>query len=160
MPVLLLFAALPLVEIALFVVIGGKIGVLGVLLEIFASGALGVAVLRGQRDRLIAAQRGALQVSLGQLLAEGAFRSVAGLLLIAPGFLTDALGLLLLVPLIQRLIVASVAVRAVSSGRQTRESDDIIEGEFDVHPDWRDPVPSDRRLARGDADLRDRGDRP
>lgn len=149
MPVLLLFAALPLIEIALFVTIGGQLGVLGTLIEILGSAALGVAVLRGQRDRLIAAQQGTLQLSLGRLLAEGAFRTLAGLMLIAPGFLTDALGLVLLVPLVQRLIVAAIALRALTPARPGDEDyfdDDVIEGEYDIHADRRPPLDPGHRL--------------
>ena len=46
MPILLAFLAIPLLEIVLFVQLGGALGVLGTLLEIFASGALGVFLMR------------------------------------------------------------------------------------------------------------------
>lgn len=71
----------------------------------------------------------------GRLLADGAFRMVAGLLLVLPGFLTDALGLILLIPAVQRLIVASVAARARVATASFRQEGDIIDGEFEVnHP--------------------------
>ena len=46
MPILLAFLAIPLLEIVLFVQLVARFGVLGTLLEIFASGALGVFLMR------------------------------------------------------------------------------------------------------------------
>lgn len=137
MPILLLFVALPLIEIALFVVIGGQIGVLGVLAGIVGSAFVGVSVLRGQQARLMQVRQGLVRLSPATLLAEGAFRLIAGLLLIAPGFLTDALGLLLLIPLVQRLLVAALAARMVvhvSGANPARggAGDDVIDGTYEV----------------------------
>lgn len=131
MPLLLLFVALPLIEIALFVVVGGQIGVLGVIGLIILSAFVGLSVLRGQQARIMLVQQGVLRLSPGALLAEGAFRLLAGVLLIAPGFLTDALGLVLLVPPVQRAILGGLAARA--QGARPGPQDDIIDGEFRVH---------------------------
>jgi len=50
--VLFLFVLLPLVEIALFIAIGARIGLLATLALILLSAALGLWVLRDQRDRI------------------------------------------------------------------------------------------------------------
>lgn len=144
MPLLLLFVALPLIEIALFVIVGGQIGVLGVIGLIVLSAFGGMAVLRGQQARMMMARQGVLRLSPGMLLAEGAFRLLAGVLLIMPGFLTDALGLVLLVPLAQRLILASVVVKA--QGRMRPVDDDVIDGEFEVRDPGHAPVDPGARL--------------
>lgn len=130
MPVILILAALPLIEIALFVAIGAQIGVLGVLAQIVLSAFAGVSILRGQQARAVDLMRGGMRVSAGRMLAQGAFRLVAGLLLIVPGFLTDVLGLLLLIPLVQRALVAALALRVVTA--QTWPREDVVEGEFTV----------------------------
>ena len=140
MPVVLLFLALPLIEIALFVVLGGMLGLWLTLGVVLVSAVLGVLVLRraGQPGR--AGAGGPLRDMAGR-----GFAMLAGILLIAPGFLTSALGLLLLLPPVQSLMVGLLGQRLGMTGfvfRQRRQAnDDIIEGEFEeVIP------PSDQRL--------------
>ncbi|MBC2836033.1 FxsA family protein [Paragemmobacter straminiformis] len=137
MPVFALFLIWPLVEIALFVTLGSALGLWLTLLVVLGTGALGVAILRGQglqsADRLrqrMADLRNPLAVA-----GSDALRMLAGVLLILPGFLTDALGLLLLVPLVRLLIVAWLArrfsVASMQSDQPARRSDGIvIDGEF------------------------------
>lgn len=146
MPVLLAFIALPLIEIALFIAIGARIGVGPTLGLIVLSALAGVMILRGQQARLQGMMQGGLRVAPGRLLADGAFRVVGGLLLVLPGFLTDALGLILLVPAIQRLIVASVAARARVATASYRQEGDIIDGEFQVHQPGQPPRTESIRL--------------
>ncbi|MEY4305189.1 MAG: FxsA cytoplasmic rane protein, partial [Pseudomonadota bacterium] len=65
----------------------------------------------------------------------------AAILLIVPGFLTSTLGLLLLIPMTQRLAVALLGQRLAASAftfrKGVRESDDVIDAEFEVVPDPR-----------------------
>jgi UPF0716 protein FxsA len=139
--VILAFLAWPLVEIGLFVAIGGQIGIWATLAWVVLSGVLGVLVLR------LTAARGALKLreglsairQPGAELASGAFRMLAGVLLILPGFLTDALGLLLLVPPVQallaRIVLARAVVVATSSGAARRPAqDDVIDGSWQEVP--------------------------
>jgi UPF0716 protein FxsA len=139
--VILAFLAWPLVEIGLFVAIGGLIGVWATLVWVVLSGVLGVLVLR------LTAARGALKLreglstlrQPGAELASGAFGMLAGVLLILPGFLTDALGLLLLVPplqsLLARVVVARAVVVATSTGAARRPAqDDVIDGSWQEVP--------------------------
>lgn len=132
LPLLVIFIALPLIEIALLVAIGSQIGVLTTVLWVILSAVLGLSVLRGQSERANSLMRGGLRVSPGMFLAQGAFRVVAGLLLILPGFLTDAVGLLFLVPVVQKLALAAIASRATVSTVHRYDRDDIVEGEFTV----------------------------
>ena len=78
MPILLLFVALPLIEIALFIAIGGQIGVGMTLLLILMGAMLGITILRGQQARAIAMMQGGLRIDPGSFLAQGAFRVLAG----------------------------------------------------------------------------------
>ncbi|MEZ5750513.1 MAG: FxsA family protein [Paracoccaceae bacterium] len=132
MPILLFFVALPLIEIALMVAIGSQIGVLATLLLVILSAVLGMSVLRGQSERARGLMRGGMRVSPAMFMAQGAFRVVGGLLLILPGFLTDAIGLVLLVPLVQKLLLAWIAARATVTTVQRWDREDIVEGEFTV----------------------------
>ncbi|WP_068298802.1 FxsA family protein [Pararhodobacter sp. CCB-MM2] len=146
MPALLIFVLLPLIEIALFIAVGGQIGVAATLALILLSAMAGASVLRGQQARAVAVMQGGLRMQPGTFLAEGAFRMTAGLLLILPGFLTDALGLALLVPPLQRTIVRAIGARTTVVSTRTYRRDDVFEGEFTEGPSTRDPLDPDRRV--------------
>lgn len=146
MPVLLLFVALPLIEIALFISVGSMIGVLNTLLLIVLSAAIGVTILRGQHRRALGMMQGGLRIEPGTFLAQGAFRILSGLFLILPGFLTDTLGLILLIPPLQRALVRAIGARATVSTTQTWQQEDIIEGDFEVREPRRDPAAFDHRI--------------
>ncbi len=137
MPVFALLLAWPLIEIALFVTLGGTIGLWLTLLVVVGTAILGVALL--QRQGLRSAERLRRQVDqmrdpLGAA-GDGALLALAAILLILPGFLTDFLGAILLVPPIRTALIARIASRvgAVSmrSDQPARRSDGIvIDGEF------------------------------
>jgi UPF0716 protein FxsA len=129
MPLLLMLIAVPLVEIALFVWIGGRIGVAAVLALVVLSALLGIAILRGRLARLPDLVRtGAEPVTL---LAAGAMTGLGAALLILPGFLTDALGLALLLPPVQRAVAARLGRRSAAAGATWRTT--VIEGDYVVH---------------------------
>jgi len=94
-----IFVGIPIVEIALFIAIGGSIGLLPTLGTVILTAAAGTWLVRAQG--LAALQR--LRLSLAELrdpsepLAHGAMVLIAGVLLLTPGFLTDATGFALLV---------------------------------------------------------------
>lgn len=97
--------ALPVAEIAMFIVVGSHIGVLATIGLIFASTAAGILLLRVQGLGNLERLRGAMQRNEAPTaeVADGAMILLAGLLLITPGFITGALGLLLFVPPVRRL---------------------------------------------------------
>jgi UPF0716 protein FxsA len=129
MPLLLMLIAVPLAEIALFVWIGGRIGVAAVLALVVLSALLGIAILRGRLARLPDLVRtGAEPVTL---LAAGAMTGLGAALLILPGFLTDALGLALLLPPVQRAVAARLGRRCAAAGATWRTT--VIEGDYVVH---------------------------
>ncbi len=108
---LLLFVVVPAVELALLIEVGGRIGAGNTLLLILATGFLGAALARSQGLRLL--QRIQSETSAGRVpgreLMEGAMVLVAGAVLITPGFLTDILGVLCLLPPTRRLLMVGLA---------------------------------------------------
>ena len=140
---LIAFLAWPVAEIVLFVVIGGKIGLLWTLAVVFGTAFLGIFMLkreaaRGQVMLREAAAGGRVSMREGAPIG-GLFRMLAAMFLILPGFLTDFLGLLLLLPPVQYVLSAAVMrrVTVVSAGlRQARPDmrDDVVEGEWEEVP--------------------------
>lgn len=131
------FLAWPLAEIALFVLIGGAVGVWPVLIWVVLSVVLGVLVMRMTAARQALALRDGLEGlrDPARLAAAGILSMVAGLLLILPGFLTDALGLILLLPPVQGA-VARYAERHVTVVRTGGTDSSVIDGEYtEVGPD-------------------------
>ena len=105
----LLLAALigvPLLEIALFIKVGGWIGLGPTLALIVLSAVIGAWIVRRQGiSVLLRAQRQLAEGSLPVLQAfEGLCLAIAGVLLLLPGFFTDAIGALLLVPAVRRML--------------------------------------------------------
>ena len=143
----LAFLAVPLIEIALFVQVGGVIGLWPTLAIVVATAVLGSVLVRSQGAQALADLRRALETlgDPGRALAEGAVILFAGALLLTPGFFTDTVGLLLLVPPVRRRLLAAVArrvaIRRFAMGgqeppRPARE--DVIDG------DWRE-IDAERR---------------
>lgn len=136
MPVLLVILLLPLIEIALFILVGSRIGIAPVLVLIVLSMFMGILVLRANQARAAAImQHGLRNVSPGTFLAQGAFATIGGVLLLLPGFLTDSLGLLLLLPPVQRLVMRAIAARIDVKTVHVQHDGDIVEGEYKVAPD-------------------------
>lgn len=115
MPVLLWILLWPLAEIAAFVVIGDQVGALNTVLLVIASGLAGVAILRRQGLAALRSARAEGPPAAGQVL-DGLAVAVAGVLLLLPGFLSDALALALLVPGVRRGLGALAARHAVGAG--------------------------------------------
>lgn len=103
---LLALILIPLVEIGLFIEIGGAIGALATIALVIITAVLGVALLRLQGFITLARIREKLDQ--GEIpatdLAEGLILLVAAVLLLTPGFFTDAVGFLSLVPALRRPI--------------------------------------------------------
>jgi UPF0716 protein FxsA len=98
--VLLLVLALPLLEIAGFVVVGRQIGVLPTLGLVIATAIAGSVLLRVQGFGVLSRIRKELDAGRdpSRELANGVMIALAGVLLLVPGFITDILGILLFLP--------------------------------------------------------------
>ena len=102
----MLFVVTPLVEIALFVMIGTRIGLGPTLAIVLLTAFAGATFVTRQGRATWAAMMSQFAVGEfpGVQIAHGAMILVAGTLLVTPGFLTDAIGLALLVPAIREML--------------------------------------------------------
>lgn len=107
------FLLLPLIEIAFFVVIGNAIGLWPTLAGVLLTVVLGALVLRWQGVALL----NEIRMSMGQgrlparALADAMMVAIAGLLLALPGYFSDLVALLLLIPPVRSLIYHLLAAR-------------------------------------------------
>ncbi|MCJ8508473.1 membrane protein FxsA [Rhizobium lemnae] len=120
----LVLLALPLAEIAGFVIVGKWLGVFGTLGLIILSGLVGTLLLRVQGLGVL--RQVQADSRLGRVPAEtighGAMMVVGAILLIIPGFITDIVGLILFVPFIRRWIWKRMAQRIVVRSSFTQTS--------------------------------------
>ena len=137
---LLAFIAVPMIEISLFIQVGGIIGVWWTLLIVLVTAIAGSYLVRQQGLR----ELGKLQQSFSELqdptepLANGAMILFAGALLLTPGFFTDIVGLSLLVPQVRQAAYvwgrSKVKVASFTAGpaqpRPHQPNDQVIDGEF------------------------------
>ncbi len=113
MGLLWLLVALPIVEIALFIQVGGLIGVWATLGLVVLAFVLGVAVIRSQGTHAwLQAQRSLAELrDPSRPLAHGMMLIIAGALLMVPGFMTDIIGLLLLIRPVRNLVMRQAGRR-------------------------------------------------
>jgi UPF0716 protein FxsA len=108
-----LFVAVPLIEIALFIQVGGFIGLWPTLAIVVLTALAGTWLVRSQGRLAL----GELRRSLNELndptepLAHGAMILFSGALLLTPGFFTDAVGFALLVPGVRTALIRAIAKR-------------------------------------------------
>jgi UPF0716 protein FxsA len=102
---LLLFIAVPVIEVLAFVEVGLAIGWLWALALLITTSVVGVGIAKREGRAAIKEVRRAFSEGRppGGAVLDGALGSIGGLLLAIPGFVTDALGALLLVPPARRL---------------------------------------------------------
>jgi UPF0716 protein FxsA len=134
------FLAVPLIEIALFILIGQAIGVVLTLLGVLITAIAGSLLIRWQgmaalRDMQAAMSRGELPArQMGDAMLIG----LGGLLLLLPGYFSDALGLLLLIPwtreLLYRLLARNFRVVEVGPAGYRPVDPSLIELD---ETDWR-----------------------
>ena len=137
---LLAFIAVPMIEITLFIQVGGIIGIWWTLLIVLTTAVAGSYLVRQQGLR----ELGKLQRSFSDLqdptepLANGAMILFAGALLLTPGFFTDIVGLSLLVPKIRQAAYvwgrSKVKFATFNAGtaqpRPQNPQDQVIDGDF------------------------------
>ncbi|MDC0737747.1 FxsA family protein [Cognatishimia sp. SS12] len=145
----LAFLAVPLIEIGLFIQVGGAIGLLPTLGIVILTAVVGTLLVRTQGAMAL----GNLRRSFSELsnpaepLAHGAMILIAGALLLTPGFFTDAVGFALLMPPVRVAVFNYLRQRITmhkfemgeahpSDPRHSPQADspaggDVIEGEFD-----------------------------
>lgn len=134
---LLLFVVVPIVEIYVIVQVGEAIGVVPTLALLIADAVIGTWLFRREGRRAWEALRQALgehRVPTREV-ADGALIVVGGALMLAPGFVTDGVGLLCVLPptraFLRRLLTGWVGRRLLVAPRPRRRgTPDVIEGEI------------------------------
>lgn len=117
-----LFLAIPLIEIGLFIQIGGFIGLWPTLAVVVLTAILGTWLVRSQGSLALSQ----IRTSFNELndptepLAHGAMILIAGALLLTPGFFTDAIGFSLLVPPVRQFLILQVKSRIKTTSFQSQ----------------------------------------
>tara|TARA_A100001015_G_scaffold41859_1_gene45831 strand:- start:1716 stop:2141 length:426 start_codon:yes stop_codon:yes gene_type:complete len=128
--VLLLIILIPILEIYLFIKIGSQIGAFTTISLIFFTAIIGVYYAR--YEGLNTLKSGVTQLYKNQMpffeLMSGAALAVAALLLILPGFATDLLGFLIIIPLTRKIFFQLLSKKTKS---EVHIKDDLIEGEYE-----------------------------
>jgi UPF0716 protein FxsA len=141
MRLFLAFLLVPLIEIALFIQVGGLIGLWPTLLIVIVTAIVGAAMVRSQGAAVMSQLRGSLNDLRDptEPLAHGAMILFSGALLLTPGFFTDIVGFLLLVPGVRgklyRFIRSRIVVEDLTYGTTTerggRMDANIIDAEYE-----------------------------
>ncbi len=144
----ILFIVVPLVELYLIIKVGSVIGAMWTVLLVLLTAVIGVQLLRIQGFSTLnrARQNMEMGVMPAMEMMEGLALAVGGALLITPGFVTDTLGFLCLIPATRRAMIRYLMRHATVQGQgfyrhtTTRHSDQTrgdhghrgrtIEGEF------------------------------
>ena len=132
----LLFIGIPALEIFLMIKIGGEIGALNTVLLIFLTAIIGIyfAKLEGIKTM----RSGVMNMYQNKIpiyeMISGASIAIAALLLIIPGFFTDTIGFLLLIPFTRKILISFLVKKQnISSGQEDKKTLDgeIIEDKKD-----------------------------
>ena len=127
--VLLFIIGIPLIEIYLMIKIGSVIGAFNTIFLIFFTALTGIYFARS--EGLNAIRSGFNQIVKNEIpiyeIISGAALAFAALLLIIPGFLTDIIGFLLIIPITRKIFIRSIS----SKFNKKREDNNFTEGEFE-----------------------------
>ena len=150
------FVTVPIIEIAIFIEVGGYIGFWPTIGIIILTAMIGSGLLRYQGLATLSKAQASLEQNRFPVeeVFDGLCLLVAGVLLLTPGFFTDAVGLFLFVPvfrgffrgLLARALAAGGRVEIHSAGFPPGEGPGtVIDGEFeDISPDRDAPRPDGR----------------
>ena len=132
-PFFILFIALPALEIFLFIKIGGQVGALNTVALIFLTAIIGVYFAKLQGIQTL--KSGMVNLYQNKIpiyeIMSGASIAIAALLLIIPGFFTDLIGFLLLIPFSRKIIF--ILVLKNKSQPVVNREDGTIDGEIVDH---------------------------
>ncbi len=136
----LLFIGLPALEIFLMIKIGGQIGALSTVSLIFLTAIIGVyfAKLEGIKTM----RSGIMNLYQNKVpvyeIISGASIAIAALLLIIPGFFSDTIGFLLLIPFTRKILISFFVKKNKISTNQ--ENTDVLDGEIVENKDKKDEL--------------------
>jgi UPF0716 protein FxsA len=141
-----LLLAIPIVEIAVMVQVADWIGTGQMLALLISVSVVGVWIVKRQGVGVLRRIRAELDAGRipGAHLVDGGLVLLAGMLLVIPGFVTDTIGLLLLLPPVRALVRGRLRrrfrVQVTSSGRRPSGADAIdVEGGPSRRSGWRPP---------------------
>tara|TARA_B100000029_G_scaffold490965_1_gene550580 strand:+ start:1265 stop:1696 length:432 start_codon:yes stop_codon:yes gene_type:complete len=128
---ILLIISIPLIEIYLMIKVGGMIGAFNTIFLIFFTAVTGIYFARLAGVNTI--RSGLNQIVKNEIpiyeILSGAAIAFAALLLIIPGFLTDLIGFLLIIPVTRKFFISLISYRF--KNKKGSSNDDIIEGSVD-----------------------------
>ena len=126
--ILISIIAVPIIEILLFIKIGENIGAINTILLIIFTAVVGLYFARIQGIKTI--KSGFINIYQNKLpiyeILSGASIAVAAVFLIIPGFFTDAIGFLLLIPITRKILLSPIMKK---SKNQTK-NEEVIEAEI------------------------------
>ena len=132
-PLFIIFIGIPALEIFLLIKIGGQIGALSTVALIFITAVIGVYFAKLQGVQTL--KSGMVNLYQNKMpvyeIMSGASIAMAAVLLIVPGFFTDFIGFLLLVPFTRKTIFALALKNKTAS--ETKKDEKTIEGEIVDH---------------------------
>lgn len=138
---LLMFIFVPIIEIGLFISVGGYLGLWPTIALVLITAFVGASLVRSQGlQTLMSVQNRLQQGELpAQQILEGVMLAVSGVLLLTPGFMTDALGMLVLLPApraaMAKYLMSKMTVQSVGGGFQGGfGSGNFQQGPFDQDP--------------------------
>ena len=125
---ILFIIGIPAIEIYLMIKVGGIIGAFNTILLIFLTAITGIYFAKMEGLNTLRSGLGQIvknEVPIYEIIS-GAALAFAAFLLIVPGFLTDVLGFLLIIPATRKLLINSI-----SSKFKKEKKEDFIEGEYE-----------------------------
>ncbi|MCG9553752.1 membrane protein FxsA [Vibrio sp. Isolate31] len=142
---LLLFIFVPIIEIGLFIQVGGFLGLWPTIALVLITAFVGASLVRSQGIQTLMSVQGRLQQGEmpAQQILEGVMLAVAGVLLLTPGFMTDVLGMLVLLPapraMIAKKMMEKMVVKNMSGGFHAGGQAGFGQSPFGDDPFNRDP---------------------
>tara|TARA_B100001248_G_scaffold241951_1_gene209088 strand:+ start:32 stop:457 length:426 start_codon:yes stop_codon:yes gene_type:complete len=128
--VLVLIIGIPLIEIYLFIKIGSQIGAFNTVLLILTTAVIGVAYARYEGFNTLKSGIGQLvknEMPVYEILS-GATLAFAAFLLILPGFATDLVGILLVIPLSRKIILSRIVKKNIN---KNKNKNNYIDGDYE-----------------------------
>lgn len=126
--ILISIIAIPIIEILLFIKIGENIGAINTILLIIFTAVVGVYFAKIEGIRTI--KSGFVNIYQNKLpvyeILSGASIAIAAIFLIIPGFFTDIIGFLLLIPITRKLLLSPIMKKA----KNQKKDDKTIEAEI------------------------------
>ena len=159
---LILFIAVPVIEIGLFIQVGGVLGLWPTIALVLITACVCASLVRSQGLHTLMTVQQRMQNGEipAQQIVEGVMLAVSGVLLLTPGFMTDAMGMLNLLPapraMLAKYLMSKVVVTNMSSGFQSSQ----FERDFHSHSSQQHGQTFDGEFERKQDDDQDKLNRP